>query len=1092
MRRLWTEDTFEFHGEFHTIDRAGINPRPSDADPDLVRRLGAASSLERCGRLGDGWMPLGSPNDKSAAMLATIRRRREAAGRSMDGFAIQAQAQYAGGDPDRWRSHAERWRGARRHPPGHRHPQRRPHRRRRPPRASDGVPGRRSRPGTRRCAPTHAGSGRPVPRLGGSSRRRRQGRRPQRRHPPARAAARRRRARPGRRRGVRARRGRPPARRRRPARRAQPARQPRRHPPPPPDRRPAAPDPRLRLAVAARQHRRGRAPRAAPALPPRATAVGPSSAASRRPSTTCSPPASTASRSPHARRRPARGAGDHRPPDRGAPPDGARPARRRRRPARPHATAPATTPEPAESTSASASRGAHAVADGRCCGCRSCACATRSTRRCATTRPASSRSCPALRARPRTARRRSGSDAAVDADPRRAHGVVDRRRPRRQPVRHRRRAALGHRRARPSTALDHHLGALRRLSVASCRCRPASSRRPPSCWRSPTPPATTRRSAPTSRTAGRCAACTPACYALAARAARRRSPELPCRRHAVPRPPYAVDRRAVADLDVVSASLRSHGAGGARRRRRRAGAPGRRRRSASTSAGSTCARTRRSTRWSSPSCSRVAGVCADYLALDEAGRVARARAPSSLGPRPLRSPFADVHRRAPPASSPSSTRPPSPSRRLGAARRSRTTSSRGAESVSDVLEVAVLLQGGRACVATGPDARRARSTSSRCSRRSTTCTGGHDDARRRCSTTRVYAALVAGRGGRQEVMIGYSDSNKDGGYLTVDWALYRGPVAPRRRRAERAACACACSTVAAARSVAAAGRPTRRSWPSRRARSTAQLRITEQGEMVAAKYAQPASARRNLETLVAATLEASLARRRAPRRPDDRVRRRDGDAVRRRRSTPTARWSTTTPRFVEFFRAITPIGEIATLNVGSRPASRTASDRIEDLRAIPWVFGWTPVPPDAARLVRRRARRSTPSPPTTERRGDLLRRDARARGRSSARCSTTWAWCWPRPTSAIGRRYADALVDDAGAARRGSSGGSSASTTWHERLARPASPARDDPLADNPTLARSIRNRFPYLDPLHVMQVELLRRHRAGDARRARRARASS
>jgi probable F420-dependent oxidoreductase len=109
MRRLWTEPSFEFAGDFHTIDRAGINPLPTEPIP-IWFGGSAPAAIERCARLGDGWVPLGSPNDKSAAMLATIRTTREAAGRSMDGFAVQAQAQYAGGDPDRWRAHAERWR----------------------------------------------------------------------------------------------------------------------------------------------------------------------------------------------------------------------------------------------------------------------------------------------------------------------------------------------------------------------------------------------------------------------------------------------------------------------------------------------------------------------------------------------------------------------------------------------------------------------------------------------------------------------------------------------------------------------------------------------------------------------------------------------------------------------------------------------------------------------------------------------------------------------------------------------------------------------------------------------------------------------
>jgi len=109
MRRLWTDDSVEFHGEFHTIDRASILPRPTEPVP--VWFGGSAPAvLERCARLGDGWIPLGSPNEKSADALAAIRAHREAAGATMDGFAVQAQAQYAGGDADRWRSHAERWR----------------------------------------------------------------------------------------------------------------------------------------------------------------------------------------------------------------------------------------------------------------------------------------------------------------------------------------------------------------------------------------------------------------------------------------------------------------------------------------------------------------------------------------------------------------------------------------------------------------------------------------------------------------------------------------------------------------------------------------------------------------------------------------------------------------------------------------------------------------------------------------------------------------------------------------------------------------------------------------------------------------------
>ncbi len=109
MRRLWSEDAFTFKGEFHSIDAASILPRPSQPIPVLFGGS-APALLERCARIGDGWIPLGSPDEKAAARIETIRSIREGAGRSMDGFLIQSQAQYSGGNTERWRDHAERWR----------------------------------------------------------------------------------------------------------------------------------------------------------------------------------------------------------------------------------------------------------------------------------------------------------------------------------------------------------------------------------------------------------------------------------------------------------------------------------------------------------------------------------------------------------------------------------------------------------------------------------------------------------------------------------------------------------------------------------------------------------------------------------------------------------------------------------------------------------------------------------------------------------------------------------------------------------------------------------------------------------------------
>lgn len=108
MKRLWTEDAFSFDGEFHHMELASIAPRPTAPIPVMFGGS-APGALNRCARVGDGWIPLGSPNDKSAACLEHIRAVRSDIGLGMDGFAVQAQAQFAGGDPERWRGHAEKW-----------------------------------------------------------------------------------------------------------------------------------------------------------------------------------------------------------------------------------------------------------------------------------------------------------------------------------------------------------------------------------------------------------------------------------------------------------------------------------------------------------------------------------------------------------------------------------------------------------------------------------------------------------------------------------------------------------------------------------------------------------------------------------------------------------------------------------------------------------------------------------------------------------------------------------------------------------------------------------------------------------------------
>ena len=109
MRKLWSEDSLDYTGEYHRIDKASINPRPSKTIP-IWFGGSAPALLDRVARLGDGWIPLMGANDKAKACIDTIKQAREAAGLSFDNFGIQAQAQYAGGSPERWRKHAEAWR----------------------------------------------------------------------------------------------------------------------------------------------------------------------------------------------------------------------------------------------------------------------------------------------------------------------------------------------------------------------------------------------------------------------------------------------------------------------------------------------------------------------------------------------------------------------------------------------------------------------------------------------------------------------------------------------------------------------------------------------------------------------------------------------------------------------------------------------------------------------------------------------------------------------------------------------------------------------------------------------------------------------
>ena len=334
--------------------------------------------------------------------------------------------------------------------------------------------------------------------------------------------------------------------------------------------------------------------------------------------------------------------------------------------------------------------------------------------------------------------------------------------------------------------------------------------------------------------------------------------------------------------------------------------------------------------------------------------------------------------------------------------------------------------------------------------------------------------MIEGRGRWQEVMLGYSDSNKDGGYLTANWALYRGEMS--LVDAFRAAAMKLRLFHGRGGTVGRGGGPSYEAILAQPAGSVAGgLRITEQGEIIASKYSDAELGRRNLEALVAATLEASLE---DTERLGARAERYFAimDALSSHAYRAYRALVYETPEFPAYFRASTPIAEIGELNIGSRPASRSGSARIEDLRAIPWVFSWA-----QCRLMLPGwygFGTAVDAWLSEHPRGLAELADMHARWPFFRSVLSNMAMVLAKTDLAVASRYAElfaeATVREAIFARIAGE---------HERSVRHCLriTQQSSLLEDNPTLERSIRNRFPYLDPLNHLQVELLRRYRAGD-----------
>ncbi|MGZ8256725.1 MAG: phosphoenolpyruvate carboxylase [Gallionella sp.] len=338
-----------------------------------------------------------------------------------------------------------------------------------------------------------------------------------------------------------------------------------------------------------------------------------------------------------------------------------------------------------------------------------------------------------------------------------------------------------------------------------------------------------------------------------------------------------------------------------------------------------------------------------------------------------------------------------------------------------------------------------------------------------------YRALLKSRGDTQEVMLGYSDSNKDGGYLTANWELYKAELVLvevfKKHGVELRLFHGRGGTV---------GRGGGPSYDAILAQPpgsvNGQIRITEQGEVISSKYSNPEIGRRNLETLIAATMEATLLHSHG----DDSAMPEYHRIMEQLSLNAFAAYRKLvyeTPGFTEYFFIATPIREIAELNIGSRPSARKASDKIEDLRAIPWVFSWglnrTLLPGwlGFGSAVKQ-----------------FIEKEGEAGLAQLQAMYQNWAFfrglmsnmdmVLSKTDMGIAASYSELVKD----------------LELRERIFGAINKEHDDTLAmlfkvtgnttllqDNPAFARSLLTRTPYIDPLNHLQIALLLRHRAGD-----------
>lgn len=340
-----------------------------------------------------------------------------------------------------------------------------------------------------------------------------------------------------------------------------------------------------------------------------------------------------------------------------------------------------------------------------------------------------------------------------------------------------------------------------------------------------------------------------------------------------------------------------------------------------------------------------------------------------------------------------------------------------------------------------------------------------------------YRKLLQSRGNLQEVMLGYSDSNKDGGFITSNWEIYKAEIELTKvfdRHKIRLRL-----FHGRGGTVGRGGGPSYQGILAQPPGSVnGQIRLTEQGEVVASKYTDPEIGRRNLETLVAATIESTLLGHdyindHAPQYYA---------AMEKLSSSSYAAYRNLvyeTPGFKQFFQESTPIREIAGLHIGSRPTSRKASDQIEDLRAIPWVFswslnrmmipGWYGFGTAVENFIQQAQSESDPL---------LLLQEMYRTWPFMQTLLSNMDMVLAKSDLGIASRYAELVTDS----EIRQSIFSRIQAEWARSVKWLfAITGHTELLEENPTLARSIRIRTPYIDPLNHLQVELLHRYRSGD-----------